>query len=391
VPARLGIGQQVEHLALGDAELLADEVEPAGLLRDRVLHLQAGVDLQEGDEPVLPDEELHGAGAVVAGLPADLLRRLVDGGALGVGQERRGRLLHELLEAALQRAVPGADDDDVAVGVGEHLRLDVARLVQVALDEALAAAERGRGLAHRRVVQLGDLLLGAGDLHAAPPAAERGLDRHGQAVLAGEGEHLVGAGHRVVRAGHERRARAGGDVPGGDLVTEVADRLRGRADPGDARVDHGLGEVGVLRQEAVAGVDAVGAGPARRVDDLVEHEVGLRRGGAAEREGLVGQPDERRVPVGVGVHGDAGQPRVGARADDPDGDLAPVRDEDLAQARHGNRRHLLRILLSTAGSGRPGTKSPAGVWHAAGEKSSRRARRRTRPHHPRRRGADAPS
>jgi hypothetical protein len=73
VPAGLGVGQQVEHLALGDPELLADQVEPAGLLRDRVLDLQAGVDLQEGDQPVLADEELDGAGAVVAGLPADRL------------------------------------------------------------------------------------------------------------------------------------------------------------------------------------------------------------------------------------------------------------------------------------------------------------------------------
>ena len=54
---------------------------PGGLLRHRVLDLQPGVDLQERDQPVLPDEELDGAGAVVAGLPADRLRRLVDRGA----------------------------------------------------------------------------------------------------------------------------------------------------------------------------------------------------------------------------------------------------------------------------------------------------------------------
>ena len=46
-----------------------------------------------------------------------------------------------------------------------------------------------------------------------------------------------------------------GDVPGGDLVAEVDDRLRGGADPGQPGVDDGLGEVGVLGEEAVAGVD----------------------------------------------------------------------------------------------------------------------------------------
>ena len=47
---------------------------------------------------------------------------------------RRGRLLDELLVAALDRAVALAEVDDVAVGVGEDLHLDVARVLEVALD-----------------------------------------------------------------------------------------------------------------------------------------------------------------------------------------------------------------------------------------------------------------
>ena len=67
----------------------------------------------------------------------------------------------------------------------------MARLVEVALDEALAATERGDGLAHGAVVQLGDLFALAGDLQAATAAAEGRLDRDRQAVLVGEREHLV--------------------------------------------------------------------------------------------------------------------------------------------------------------------------------------------------------
>ena len=144
VPARRRVLGDVERLAVGDPELLQHQVDARGLLGDRVLDLQAGVDLEEGDQAVLADQVLDRAGAVVAGLLADPLGRLVDLLALRVGQERRGRLFDQLLEAALQRAVAGAGDDDVAVLVGDHLRLDVARLVQVALDEALAAAERRR-------------------------------------------------------------------------------------------------------------------------------------------------------------------------------------------------------------------------------------------------------
>ena len=41
-----------ERLAVGDAEHLADEVDAGDLLGDRVLDLQAGVDLEEGDRAV---------------------------------------------------------------------------------------------------------------------------------------------------------------------------------------------------------------------------------------------------------------------------------------------------------------------------------------------------
>ena len=105
----------VERLAVGDLELLQHQVDARGLLGDRVLDLQAGVHLEEGDQAVLADQVLDGACAVVAGLLADALGGLVDLLALRVGEERRGRLLDELLEAALQRAVAGAGDDDVAV------------------------------------------------------------------------------------------------------------------------------------------------------------------------------------------------------------------------------------------------------------------------------------
>jgi hypothetical protein len=194
----------------------------------------------------------------------------VDLRALLVGEERRGRLLDQLLVAALQGAVPGADHDHVAVGVGEHLRLDVARLVEVTLDEALAAPERGDRLAGGALEQGRDLLGGAGDLEAAAATAERGLDRDRQPVAGGERDDLVGVLDRLGGAGHQRGTGALRDVPGGDLVAEVPDRLRGRADPGQARVQYGLGELGVLGEEAVPRVYGVGLRLLRDVDQLVD-------------------------------------------------------------------------------------------------------------------------
>jgi hypothetical protein len=321
-----------ERFAGGDAELLPDQVDPGRLLGHRVLDLQPRVDFEEAHRAVGTDEVLDGAGAVVAGLAADRLGALVDPGALLVGEERGGGLLDQLLVAALQRAVAGTGDDHVAVVVGEHLCLDVPGPVEVPLDEALAPPERGHRFAGRGLEQVRNLLHRPGHLEAAPAAAEGGLDGDRQPVLLGERDDLLGVRDRLGGTGDERRAGPLGDVPGGHLVAEVADRLRGRADPGQPGLLHRLGEVGVLREKPVPRVYRVRTRPGRHVDELVDAQVRLGGRVATQRVRLVGEHGVRRVPVGVRVHGHGGEPRVPARPDHPDRDLAPVRHQYLSHA-----------------------------------------------------------
>ena len=109
---------------------------------------------------------------------------------------------------------------------------------------------------------------------------------------------------------------------------------------------HGAGEGRVLGEEAVAGVHRVGAGPRRDGDDLLDVEVGLRRGRPVQRVRLVRGPDVLRVEILVGVDGDAGQARVTAGTCHADGDLAAVRDQDFPQ--FGSRLNRLRASLSTS-------------------------------------------
>jgi hypothetical protein len=99
-----------------------------------VLHLDAAVHLDEVELAALVDQELAGPGVHV-------LRRARerDRGVAHVLAERgrhdgRRRLLDQLLEAALDRAVALAEVDVVAVRVGDHLDLDVARLLDVLLE-----------------------------------------------------------------------------------------------------------------------------------------------------------------------------------------------------------------------------------------------------------------
>ena len=93
------------------------------------------------------------------------------------------------------------------------------------------------------------------------------------------------------------------------------------------------GEVGVLGEEPVAGVHAVGAALADRVEDRLGVEVALGRGLAAERVRLVGVAHVRGVAVELGVDGDGRDAELATRSHDADRDLAAVGDQDLRE--HG--------------------------------------------------------
>ena len=273
-------------------------------------------------------------------------------------QERRGGLLHQLLAAALQGAVAGADDDHVPVLVGHDLRLDVPGAVQEALHEALAAAESGDGLAHGRLEGRLDLLDLVHDLHASPAAAVGGLDDDRQTVRLSEGPRLGGVSDRAVRPWSQRRPGLASDGPGGHLVPQVPDHGRRGPDPGQPCVDHGLREVRVLRQEAVPGMDRVRAGSPRDLQQLFLIEIRLRSARALQRVGLVGQPHMHGVGVRIGIDGHGGVARIDAGADHTDGDLPTVGDQDL----------LHESLLGFCSSKRTGV--PGGICAASGRSAS---------------------
>lgn len=110
-----------------------------------MLDLQAGVHLDEEELAVFP-EEFDGADAEVADGGDGLVDGLADGDSFGGRQGGRGGLLEDLLVTALQRAVALAEVDHIAVAVGDDLKLDVARLLEVALHIDGAVAEGGGGL-----------------------------------------------------------------------------------------------------------------------------------------------------------------------------------------------------------------------------------------------------
>ena len=95
----------------------------------------------------------------------------------------------------------------------------------------------------------------------------------------------------------------------------------------------GRRELGVLGEEAVAGVNRSGPGPGGRLDDLRDRQIALGRHRGPDQEGLVGLAHVGSVAVGLRVDRDGADPHLLQGAGDPDRDLAAVGDQHLLE--HG--------------------------------------------------------
>ena len=188
-----------------------------------------------------------------------------------------------------------------------------------ALERLTACADQGlrdlAGLAHQA--------------HAAPAATGHRLDQQREAQL----ERFLGQ-TRVVLLGAEIARRAGHAgidhaALGQRLVAHGLDGARGRADKDQAGVPTRLGKPRVFAQEAVAGVDGIGAGLAGRFQQRVNPQVRVSGSRSANVNGLVSQANVGRVPVGVTEDGDRAVAEVTRRAHDAAGNLAAVGDQDL--------------------------------------------------------------
>jgi hypothetical protein len=112
-----------------------------------------------------------------------------------------------------------------------------------------------------------------------------------------------------------------------------------------------ISEVGVLGEESVTGMDAIGTGLADRGEDCIRVQVALGRGLSAERVRLVRVTNVQRVSIEFGVHRDGGDAEFPAGPHDSHRDLAAVRDQDLRQ-QLGLRDSSVRCSDSAAGATR---------------------------------------
>ena len=222
----------------------------------------------------------------------------------------------------------------VAVTVAEHLDLDVPRAHQVALKEHRRIAERRCRLAAGGGDRIEQFALVVDRPHALATAAGRGLDKQripnpitrcDQVFVGGIGVDL--------RAGNQRHARGFGKSLGLDLQRHRADRIGCRPDPDQPSVSDSLSKVGVLGEEAVAGVNRVSARALCCVEDLGDVEVRLGAGHTAKGDGEVGIAYVRCAAIRFAEDRDRlnrGRPHRRRGSENPSRNLASVGHEQPA-------------------------------------------------------------
>ena len=168
------------------------------------------------------------------------------GGAGGLVQQGRGRLLDDLLIAALDRTFALEQVDHMAVLVAQHLDLDVARIDDELLkkDPVVAEGVQRLGLHRRKPLGHVGVRMGHADALAAAPGAR--LDHDRIADLVGDLDRLLRRLDQPHMARHGRDPRLGRQLLGADLVAHGLDGLGVRPDEGDPLVPQPPREPGVL-------------------------------------------------------------------------------------------------------------------------------------------------
>ncbi|MGY4425601.1 hypothetical protein ACVWY2_008050 [Bradyrhizobium sp. JR6.1] len=164
---------------------------------------------------------------------------------------------------------------DHVASIAEHLDLDVPCALDQLLDVEPAVAERRERLGLRLRHQMMKFLGGPCDANAASAAARSGLDHHRETGFLDQRESRIRRLQPPLTAGNGRHTGRGGGLARCDLIAHQPDRLRSRADEDQSGCFHRGRELGILGQEAVAGMNGVGTGALRRSEDGRLVEIGF--------------------------------------------------------------------------------------------------------------------
>lgn len=318
-------------VARRQSQLQLNQIKASDRLGHGVLDLNSRIGLDEGRRsPIIAIHQvLEGGQAAQFRSHGHAHRRRLQGVAQGGGQADGRGHLDQFLSPALDRALAVMDRDRVDAVAG-HLHLDVPRVRDQDFGIEPPVAERPLRFPRTRRIGLCRIHVRIDHPHPTPAAAGQRLDHDRPANRGLQRADIVQPGGSL-DALCERHAVLSGEGPGADLVAEQVKDIRAAAHEGQAGVLAGSGERRALGQEAVARVDGVATGRQGGLHQRCDVEVGPRAYASQGRR-LVRQANMQGGRIILRIDGDGRNPQIGGRAGDPDGDLAPVGDQQALQA-----------------------------------------------------------
>ena len=230
--------------------------------------------------------------------------------------------------APLQRAVALKQVHGV-FSVAKDLNFDVARLLDVFLDQDIRVAKGGLCLASRTGEGIGEIARLLDQAHAFAAATRNRLDQDGITDVPGGTRQTVIALIRTVIARHDRHAGLFHQRLGGVFQTHGADRSGRGADESQARRLDRVDEIGIFGEEAVARMNRLGACLLGGGYDGILAQITVGGGRSADMHRLVRHGDVTRGGIGIGIDRDGAHAERTGAFDDAAGNFATIGNQDL--------------------------------------------------------------
>src|ERR1051325_1223744 len=231
--------------------------------------------------------------------------------------------------AALNRAFAFVVMHDGAMRIAEDLDLDMARLIDVLLDIDVAIIERRccLGLGHcdllRKILHLVD------DAHSFSATTGDGLDDNGEADGLRDLFCLINVLDHAIRPPHDGDTGSLHCIFCAGFISHRLDHIRIRTDEGKSTGRTYVRELRVLREEAIAGMDRLGAREMRGADDAWDIQVALAARGWTNADCFIREANMQRVLVSLGIDRDRLDTHFAAGANDTQRDLTTIGYENF--------------------------------------------------------------
>ncbi len=241
--------------------------------------------------------------------------------------------------------------DTSTVRVAEYLYFDVAGPLKKAFDIDPVVAEHGPCRGARPRVGPGQFRGRPYNGHTATTTAGNGLDDDGITDGVGDIADVGCAAGGLRAAGEQGQASLAHQRPRHAFVSERRHHSRRGTDENQTVLRADLGEIRILGQKSVTGMDGIGLRHLSRFYDGGDIAVAAPWRRRPDTHGLVGVSPDDGIGVRGRIDGDCPDAELTACPGDPQRDLASVRDENFLKQFYIPPREKGRGPLGAAGRG----------------------------------------